>query len=41
MNKAAAYIGYCLKDYESTAYFLSEAHGGGVRSKLSSIMNPE
>lgn len=40
-NKAAAYICYRLKQYESAAYYLSEAHGGGVRSKLSLIMNPE
>jgi len=40
-NKAAAYISYRLKEYDSVAYYLSEAHGGGIRSKLSLIMNPE
>jgi len=40
-NKAAAYISYRLKEYDSVAYYLSEAHGGGIRSKLSFIMNPE
>lgn len=40
-NKAAAYISYRLKDYESVAYYLSEAHGGGIRSKLTLTVNPE
>ncbi|XP_025203573.1 separin [Melanaphis sacchari] len=40
-NKAAAYISYRLKEYDSVAYYLSEAHGGGIRSKLSLIMNPD
>jgi len=40
-NKAAAYISYRFKDYDSVSYYLSEAHGGGIRSKLSLIMNPE
>lgn len=41
MNKAAAYINYRLNNYDSTAYHLSEAHGGGIRSKISLAMNPE
>jgi hypothetical protein len=40
-NKAAAYISYRLKRYESVAYYLSEAHGGGIRSKLTLTVNPE
>ncbi|VVC26326.1 SEPARIN core domain [Cinara cedri] len=40
-NKAAAYICYRLKKYDYAAYYLSEAHGGGVRSKLSLLMNPD
>lgn len=38
-NKAAAYNCYRLKEYDITTYYLSEAHGGGIRSKLSLIMN--
>lgn len=38
-NKAAAYNCYRLKDYDTATYYLSEAHGGGIRSKLSLIMN--
>ncbi|XP_050541254.1 uncharacterized protein LOC126905523 isoform X2 [Daktulosphaira vitifoliae] len=40
MNKAAAYINYCLKKYELAAFYLSESHGGGIRSKLSLSIHP-
>lgn len=39
MNKAAAFVNYRLKNYDSTAYHLSEAHGGGIRSKITLDMN--
>lgn len=40
-NKAAAYINYHLKNFELAAFYLSESHGGGIRSKLSLSIHPK